>query len=65
MKTLKRLTEIIIEYLEELAECKDVANEQFEYGEKTAYVEVLEMFQEIGNAKELGIDFVIEERYPL
>ena len=65
MKALKKLTGIIIEYLEELAEYKDVASEQFEYGEKTAYVEVLEMFQEIGNAKELGIDFNIEEKFPL
>ena len=48
-----------------MAEYKDVANEQFEYGEKTAYVEVLEMFQEIDKAKELDIDFDIEEKYPL
>lgn len=42
---LKKMIKILLLYLEELSEYKDNKETQFEYGEKTAYPECLEMIQ--------------------
>ena len=39
--------------------------DDFLYGEKTAYVECLEIIQEWKKAKAFGLDFDIEKKYPL
>ena len=49
--------------LDELQSC-DKHNE-FAYGEKTAYVECLEVIQDWNRAKEFGLNYDIEKRYPL
>lgn len=51
-----------------LTELSDVSNEpstQFAYGEKTAYVECLEWLSEWEQAAKHGLDFNVEQRYPL
>ncbi len=37
----------------------------FIYGEKTAYAECLEIIQTWSKAKSFGLDYNIEEKYPL
>lgn len=64
-QVLKKLIEILLIYLEELSEYKDVEGQQFEYGEKLAYTECLECIQLWKHAKKNGLDFDIEKRYPL
>ena len=51
-------------YLEELREAR-AAGEDFAYGEKTAYTECLELIQLWEGAKENGLDYEIEKKYPL
>ena len=58
---IRRLTS----YLEELAECTDCVEEQFVYGEKTAYTECLEWIEHWEQAEAHGLDFDVEKRYPL
>ena len=41
------------------------SNSHFIHGEKTAYVECLEIVQHWKNARFCGLDFNVEERYPL
>ena len=56
----------LIERLEELQKIDSENENQFAYGEKTAYVECLEWIQEEWEeAKKNGLDFDIEELYPL
>ena len=62
---LKKLIALLLLYLEELSEYKDVKEQQFEYGEKIAYTECLECIQLWKHAKKYGLDFDIEKRYPL
>ena len=64
-ETLMYMIETLLFYLEELSEVQDSENEQFAYGEKTAYTECFEMLQLWEEAKEVGLDFNIEEQYPL
>lgn len=64
-ETLKKMIDWILQYLDELAECKNCEKEQFQYGEKTAYTECLECIQFWVSAEENGLDFDIEKRYPL
>ncbi len=61
---LRFITRKLLMYLEELAGCDD-SDEEFVYGEKTAYVECLEWIQNWEEAAENGLNFEIEERYPL
>ena len=56
------LKERIEEYLNALNECAD---SDFLYGEKTAYVECLEIIQRWQEAESVGLHYSIEERYPL
>lgn len=64
-ETLMYMIETLLFYLEELSEVQDDENEQFAYGGKTAYTECFEMLQLWEEAKEVGLDFNIEEKYPL
>lgn len=59
------MKEIIEEYLDYINTMGNLENDDFTYGEKTAYVECLEMMQLWKGAKEIGLDYNIEERYPL
>lgn len=59
---LSDMKELLEYYLEELNGREANA---FCYGEKTAYVECLEMIQKWVKSKEIGLDYIIEERYPL
>ena len=61
---LKSMLEILILYLEELSDGKDIPNEQFLYGEKVAYAECLGWIQYWKKAQKYGGDFDIEKRYP-
>ena len=55
----------LLGYVEELKDYRNVEGEEFQYGERTAYTECLEMLQEWKEAKNKGLDFEIEKRYPL
>lgn len=59
---LKYLKDVIEISLEEIGEFIETS---FLLGEKTAYVECLEIIQCWDKAKEIGLDYDIEKRYPL
>ena len=59
------MKERIEEYLECINAMGSLEDDDFTYGEKTAYVECLEMMQLWVKAKKLGLDYRIEGRYPL
>lgn len=62
---LETMINVLIMYIEELFEFKNVAGEQFQYGERVAYTECLEWLQEWKYAEINGLDFDVETRYPL
>ena len=62
---LEMMIELLLVYIEELFEYKDVEGQQFQYGERLAYTECLEWIQEWKYAEINGLDFDIEKRYPL
>lgn len=62
---LKTLIIFLKQNLRELSKYKDKSNEQFQYGEKTAYAECLEVIQEWEKAKSNQLDFEIEKQFPL
>lgn len=64
-ETLGDLAELLLFYLEELKETNISDKNQFCYGERTAYTECLEIIQYWEKAKEYGLDFDIEGKYPL
>ena len=64
-QNLRYLIELCTEYLDQLKDVKDSADEQFLYGEKTAYVECLEIIQLWEHALTSGLDYDVESRYPL
>ena len=64
-KVLQFMIAKLIVYLDELSDCYNVPDGQFEYGEKTAYVECLEWIQLWEYADVCGVNFEVEERYPL
>ena len=59
------LISLLTTYLEELASSTALDKDQFFYGEKTAYTECLECLQDWEFAKVFGLDFDVEERFPL
>lgn len=63
-EVLEYMIPLLLLYLEELSDSTPTG-EQFIYGEKTAYTECLEVLQSWEKAAEYGLDFDIEERYPL
>lgn len=65
MENLKTIVEYFMTSLDELQELSKNGSNDFVIGEKTAYVEALELLQEIYDKQSLGLDFDIEERYPL
>lgn len=64
-ETLQMIISILLNYLEELNGIKSSDENQFAYGEKTAYTECLELIQLWEKAHVNGLNFNIEERYPL
>jgi len=64
-KVLIRLIELLLEYVEELKDFKVDDENLFCYGERLAYTECLELIQEWNKAKLFGLDFNIEQKYPL
>lgn len=64
-EVLAHMAERLLEYLEELKDAKSENADCFGYGERTAYTECLEMIQLWENAKQAGLDFEIEKKYPL
>ena len=63
--TLKDLADFLLKCIEELMEYKETTESEFQYGERVAYTECLEYLQYLTTGIDLGLDFDIEERYPL
>ncbi|MBQ8428567.1 MAG: hypothetical protein IJX30_00505 [Clostridia bacterium] len=63
--TLQYIIALLLHYLDELSEVQDSVDTQFAYGEKTAYVECLEILQHWENAESNGLNFDIEGIFPL
>ena len=61
---LSYLEKLLTEYLEELNDVTSADKNQFAYGEKTAYVECLEIIQQ-WESSSLGQATCVEERFPL
>ena len=59
------LIRVLIQRLDELKDYKDVEGQKFQYGERLAYTECLECVQLWEKAKEHGLNFEIEDVYPL
>ena len=64
-KVLIHLIELLLEYVEELKDFKVDDEDLFCYGERLAYTECLEVIQEWDNAEKYGLDFDMEQKYPL
>ncbi len=64
-ETLTYLINLLCFYLEELQRYDKWGKNTFIYGEKTAYVECLEVVQRWEGAKKVGLDYNIEARFPL
>ena len=65
-EVLLDMIDLFICYLTELNGARaDAQESQFAYGEKTAYVECLELISQWKKAEKHGLDFCIEERFPL
>ena len=56
------LIDMVTEYLDELNTCEP---SEFTRGEKTAYVETLEILQYWKVAKAHGLDYKIEDKYKI
>ena len=67
MKEKQLIEYLITVILERLDDLYDEATEfnQFVFGERTAYVECLEIIQECIDAAQYGLAFKIEGRYPI
>lgn len=64
-QVLEVLINLLLDYLEELKDYRNVEGERFQYGERVAYTECLEYIQMWEYAEEFGLDFDIEEKYPV
>ena len=64
-EVLEMMIRTLLVYIEELLEYKDTKDQQFQYGERLAYTECLEWIQSWRYAKINGLDFDIEQKYPL
>ncbi len=62
---LQFLISLLTVYLEELCFSSALDEDQFCYGEKTAYAECLETLQQWEHAEEYGLNFDVESRFPL
>lgn len=63
-ETLKYVIETVKSHLRELYD-SEVVDTDFIYGEKTAYVECLELIACWDSAEENGLDFDIELMFPI
>lgn len=64
IELLEYLIRILLERLNDLYD-EAVGFDQFVFGERTAYVECLEIIQEHIDAEKYGLSFNIEGRYPV
>lgn len=64
-ETLNYLIELLIYCLDDLEAEDDVGDYGFVLGERTAYIECLEILQFWENARKNGLDFDIEAKYPI
>ena len=64
-EVLEIMIDLLLLYIDELFEYKDIEGQQFQYGERLAYTECLEWIQEWKYAEINGLDFDVEKRYPL
>lgn len=64
-EVLEKMIALLLLYVDELFEFKDEEGAQFQYGERTAYTECLELLQHWEHAEKNGLDFDVEKRYPL
>ena len=64
-EVLEHMAKTLLKYVEELKNAKANDADGFRYGERTAYTECLEMIQRWEGAKQAGLDFEIEQKYPL
>ena len=64
-QTLQKMMAWLVMNLEELKELQDTGENDFAYGEKTAYIECLEAIACWKKAEQFGLNYDIEERYPL
>ncbi len=62
---LQHLIALLKEYLDELSQSHGTYAHGFAEGQKTAYVECLEIIQHWDKADLYGLNWDIEERYPL
>lgn len=62
---IEAMIELLTIYLEELSDVTDTPNQQFTYGEKTAYTECLELLMQWDKAETNGLVFNVEQRFPL
>ncbi len=61
-QVLEYLIDLLIFYLNELT---DIDGNEFACGEQSAYIECLEIIQRWEYAEEYGLNFDIEEKFPL
>ncbi len=65
-QVLIRLIDLLVSYVEELYyRTKESGDIEFFEGERTAYTECLEIIQFWDGAEENGLDWEIEEKFPL
>ncbi len=62
---LADLIDLFLTYLNDLNVLDECAVNDFVIGEKTAYVECLEIIQNWEKSKEHGLDFDLSEKYPV
>ncbi len=62
---LEYIISLFVYYLEELKEADGYNKDSFIHGEKTAYVECLEIIQKWSKSAIYGLNFDIEERFPI
>ena len=64
-KTLSYAINHLLTNLQELSDISDCPSQAFDFGQKTAFVECLEMLQFWTEAKDGILNFDIEEKFPL
>ena len=64
-EVLLHMIELLTEYLTELSDISDTLDQQFAYGEKTAYTECLELLAEWENAPQNDVMENVEKVFPL
>ena len=62
---LSYMIDLLTHYLNELSSLENAPVSSFIYGEKTAYVECLEILSQWEHAPKHGLSFDIEDRFPL